>query len=467
MSIQDLLSSPENKTLEFKETMPTPQAIAKTACSFSNGGGGTILIGVEDKNKTITGIDEQEIHILEEKIANIVYTIVEPTPSNHITIHNVDGKLLLKIDVFPGSLKPYHLKSKGELEGTFIRVGSTNRKADIETIEGLRRQRMNISFDETSVIDASLEELHTKKIEFYLNKREEVRDIPKVEPDTKFLKKIKAIQQQNGSIYPTAAGILLFSSEPEKYIPGAIIKCARFKGTEMDEFIDQKIIKGSLFSQIEETIAFFKKNVKRGAKIEGVYRKEEYEYPETAIREAVVNAICHRDYSRKGADIKFVIFDNRIEITSPGGLLPQISLSDLGTGVSELRNKIIGRIFNETGLIEGWGTGIRRIRKQIEEKGVVPPEFRESNGFFKAIIYNEPLQERFELDKDEKEIIAYIQKHGKAGTKDLEKVLGKSKATIKRKIRTLTENGYLIWKGKSKKDPSGHYELTGSTMSQL
>jgi len=467
MYIQDLLSSPESKTLEFKETMPTPLAIAKTACAFSNAGGGTILIGVEDKNKTITGIDEQEIHILEEKIANIVYTIVEPTPSNHITIHNVDGKLLLKIDVFPGSLKPYHLKSKGELEGTFIRVGSTNRKADIETIEELRRQRMNISFDETSVIDAPFEDLHTRNIEFYLKKREEVRDIPRVEPDTKFLKKIKAIQQQNGSIYPTAAGILLFSSEPEKYIPGAIIKCARFKGTEMDEFIDQKIIKGSLFSQIEETIAFFKKNVKRGAKIEGVYRKEEYEYPETAIREAVVNAICHRDYSRKGADIKFAIFDDWIEITSPGGLLPQISLSDLGTGVSELRNKIIGRIFNETGLIEGWGTGIRRIRKQIEEKGLVPPEFRENNGFFKAIIYNEPLQERFELDKDEKEIIAYIQKHGKAGTKDLEKVLGKSKATIKRKIRTLTENGYLIWKGKSKKDPSGHYELTGSMMSQL
>jgi len=467
MSIQDLLSSPESKTLEFKETMPTPLAIAKTACAFSNAGGGTILIGVEDKNKTITGIDEQEIHILEEKIANIVYTIVEPTPSNHITIHNVDGKLILKIDVFPGSLKPYHLKSKGELEGTFIRVGSTNRKADIETIEELRRQRMNINFDETSVIDASLEDLHTRNIEFYLKKREEVRDIPRVEPHTKFLIKIKAIQQQNGSIHPTAAGILLFSSEPEKYIPGAIIKCARFKGTEMDEFLDQKIIKGSLFLQIEETIAFFKKNVKRGAKIEGIYRKEEYEYPETAIREAVVNAICHRDYSRKGADIKFAIFDDRIEITSPGGLLPQISLSDLGTGVSELRNKIIGRIFNETGLIEGWGTGIRRIRKQIEEKGLVPPEFRENNGFFKVIIYNEPLQEHFEIDKDEKEIIVYIQKHGKAGTKDLEKVLGISKATIKRKIRTLTENGYLIWKGKSKKDPNGHYELTGSTMGQL
>jgi predicted HTH transcriptional regulator len=240
MSILDLISMPESKTLEFKERMPEPLAIAKTACAFANGGGGTILIGVADKEKTITGIDAQEIHILEEKIANIVYSMVEPTAAVHITIHNLEGKLILKIDVFPGSLKPYHL-----------------------------------------------------------------------------------------------------------------------------------------------------------------------------------------------------------------------------------RNKIIGRIFNEAGLIEGWGTGIRRIRKQIEEKGLVPPEFKENNGFFKTIIYNEPLQKRFEFDEDEKAIIAYIQKHGKASTKELEKVLEKSKATIKRKIRTLTEKRYLVWKGKSKKDPSGYYELTGSTMIQL
>ena len=380
MSILDLISLPESKTLEFKEKMPESLAIAKTA------------------------------YTLEEKIANIVYTMVEPTVAFHVSIHNLEGKLILKIDVFPGSLKPYHLKNKGEIEGTYIRVGSTNRMADLETIEELGRQRMNISFDETSIIDATIEDIDLKNIEIYLKKRKEVRDIPEVEPDTEFLKKIKAVRQQNGSIHPTVAGILLFSSEPEDYIQGAVIKCARFKGNEMDEFIDPRMITGSLFSQIEETIAFFKKNVKRSAKIEGVYRKEEYEYPEKAIREAVVNAVCHRDYSRKGADIKFAIFDDRIEITSPGGLLPQISISDLGTGVSELRNKIIGRIFNEAGLIEGWGTGIRRIRNEIEERRLKSPEFKDINSFFKTIIYNEPLKKGVKLDPDEKEIIAYIHK---------------------------------------------------------
>src|SRR3989304_7946402 len=135
MSILDLISLPESKTLEFKEQITESLAIAKTACAFANGGGGTILIGVAEKEKTITGIDEQEIHNLEEKIANIVYTMVEPTAAFHITIHNLEGKLILKIDIFPGSLKPYHLKNKGEIEGTNIRVGSTNRMAAPKTTE--------------------------------------------------------------------------------------------------------------------------------------------------------------------------------------------------------------------------------------------------------------------------------------------------------------------------------------------
>src|SRR3972149_3797458 len=208
MSILDLISLPESKTLEFKEKMPESLAIAKTACAFANGGGGTILIGVADKEKTITGINEQEIHALEEKIANIVYTMVEPTAAFHVSIHNIEGKLILKIDVFPGSLKPYHLKNKGEIEGTYIRVGSTNRKADLETIEELGRQRMNISFDETSIIDATVEDIDLNNIEIYLKKSKEVRDIREGKPDAEFLKRSTAASQPSARLHPTVAGIL-------------------------------------------------------------------------------------------------------------------------------------------------------------------------------------------------------------------------------------------------------------------
>ena len=169
MSIQDLLSSPESKTLEFKETMPTPLAIAKTACAFANGGGGAVIIGVGDKDKKIIGIDELEISDLEEKISNIIYTMVEPTPAFNAMVYNLEAKLLLKVDIFPDSLKPYHLKNKGEIEGTYIRLGSTNRKADLEIIEELRRRRMNIGFDEIEILEATVDELDRENIETYLN----------------------------------------------------------------------------------------------------------------------------------------------------------------------------------------------------------------------------------------------------------------------------------------------------------
>ncbi|MEA1998305.1 MAG: ATP-binding protein, partial [Euryarchaeota archaeon] len=340
---------------------------------------------------------------LEEKISNMIYTLVEPTPAFNAIVYNIEGKLLLKIEIFPGSLKPYHLKNKGELEGTYIRIGSTNRKADLDIIEELRRRRMNIGFDETYVLEASVKDIDVENIKRYLESRKKARDIPVAEPNTKFLKKIKAIKQYNGDVYPTVAGILLFSSEPENYIPGAVVRCARFMGNDMDEFIDQRIITGSLFTQAEETIAFFKKNIRRSAKIEELYRIEEYEYPEKAIREALVNALCHRDYSRMGADIKFAIFDSRIEITSPGGLLPNITIEDLGTGVSELRNRVIGKIFSESGIIEGYGTGILRIRKYIEERGLVQPEFRDYEGFFKVVFYNTELDDE-EVEKVDGEV---------------------------------------------------------------
>jgi len=465
MSIQDLLSSPKSKTLEFKETMPTTQAIAKTACVFANGGGGAVIIGVGDKDKKIIGIDELEISDLEEKISNIIYTMVEPTPAFNAMVYNFEAKLLLKVDIFPGSLKPYHLKNKGEIEGTYIRLGSTNRKADLEIIEELRRRRMNIGFDEIEIPEATIDELDKENIETYLNRREKARDIPQAEPDTDFLKKIKAIKQHNGTVYPTVAGILLFSNQPENHILGAVIKCARFMGNDMDEFIDQRIITGSIFTQAEETIAFFKKNIKRSAKIEGLYRIEKYEYPEKAIREALVNALCHRDYSRRGADIKFAIFDNRLEITSPGGLPPNIAIEDLGTGVSELRNKIVGKILNEAGLIEGYGTGVLRIRKYIKEKGLIQPEFRDYNGFFKAIFYNTKIEE---VEKEVKEvdrevvgeldtrvrevekltqnqriIIDLIKKDPTISKKEMSKIIGIIPSSIDKNIVTLKEKSYL------------------------
>jgi predicted HTH transcriptional regulator len=150
-----------------------------------------------------------------------------------------------------------------------------------------------------------------------------------------------------------------------------------------------------------------------------------------------------------------------------------ITLEDLGKGVSEHRNKIIGRTFSELGLIEGFGTGVFRMRKYCREWGIADPEFREDSGFFKTILYKKLMGEEkqtghglIELGEDEKKVLTYIEEKGKGSTKELESIINKSKSTVKRKMKKLVEKKYLIWQGKSLRDPVRHYELRKEEISE-
>ena len=167
----------------------------------------------------------------------------------------------------------------------------------------------------------------------------------------------------------------------------ARVKCARFKGTEMVEFIDQKEFAGLLYEQAEEAMKFAMTYIAKSGKIEGLQRIDRYEVPLEAIRKAIVNAIVHRDYSISGADIKFAVFDDRIEITSPGCLPRSLEIEDIMAGRSEIRNKVIARFFKEIGFIEQWGTGMRKMVNLCALANLPKPEFKESGLFFKIIFF--------------------------------------------------------------------------------
>lgn len=191
-------------------------------------------------------------------------------------------------------------------------------------------------------------------------------------------------KEENGCRYPTNALILL--SSDDNFLENARIKCARFKGNDIGEFIDQKEFKGALYEQIEKVMKFAKTHINKSGKITELQRIDKYEIPLVAIKEAITNAVVHRDYSISGADIKFAIFDDRIEITSPGFLPKTLDIKDIKIGRSEIRNKLIAKVFKEIRLIEEWGTGIKRIIKSCNEAGLVEPEFIETGMFFKVVI---------------------------------------------------------------------------------
>lgn len=379
MSILDGVSKGEGKKIEFKQQFPSGSSIAKTAVAFSNGAGGKLLIGVMNDG-TINGISDNEVLEFPDRISNIIYDTCYPAIIPEIYSENIENKNILVIQIYPGNLKPYYIKSEGKINGTYIRVGATNKLADQEMIIELERQRMNVSFDEEYVFDVDIDNIDLKSLsaDFLgytgknLNESEMIN--------------LKILKNENGRMLPSKAAMLLTGS---RYFEFARIKCARFKGNDVGEFIDQKEIAGSIYAQVENALNFAKMYIAKKGVITELQRIDEYEVPMVAIREAITNAVVHRDYSISGSDIKLAIFDDRIEITSPGQLPKTLDIEEIKQGRSEIRNKVIARFFKELRFIEEWGTGIKRIIKTCEEAGLKEPDFIETGMHFKVIIYKQ------------------------------------------------------------------------------
>ena len=361
------LEQPESRRLEFKEQLPKGEQLARTAVAFANGAGGKIVLGVKDSPREIIGVDEERLFDLEERINPEVY------------IQAAAEKTLLVVEIFPGSNKPYYIKKRGKHQGTYIRVGSTNRKASLETIEALERQHRKVSFDSLPVYDCEMEAVNLKPFQ------KAYRDLTGKPIAKNQLRNLGLLISEREQDHPTHAALLLSDSPSRKrYFPYAKIECARFKGTEKRVFLDQATIDGPVFASIEPCLTFIKKNIALGATIGEVYREDRWEYPLEAIREAIVNAVIHRDYAILGSDIKVAIYDDMLEITSPGPLPDLLSFEDLGTGRSEIRNRVLAPIFKDMKLIEAWGSGIQKMKIELKDYPEIELVLREAGHAFQV-----------------------------------------------------------------------------------
>ena len=287
--LKDEIEKGESRRLEFKEKFSSQHhGIAKTAISFSNGAGGKIIIGIKDKTKEIIGLPEDDLLDLPDAISNIIYDQCYPNIIPEIFIENLKGKNILVIEIFPGNLKPYYLKSKGKLKGTYIRIGATNRLADEEMILELERQRRNISFDEEILYDYDVNKLDFEKLKADIYKYTG-KNINKHD-----LLTLKLAREEHNNIYPTRAGILLAGKG--NFFEYARIKCAMFKGTDMNEFIDQKEFGGYLYTQVESAMNFAKTYIAKSGIIKELQRKDQYEVPLIAIRESLVHPVRYNEH---------------------------------------------------------------------------------------------------------------------------------------------------------------------------
>jgi ATP-dependent DNA helicase RecG len=229
-------------------------------------------------------------------------------------------------------------------------------------------------------LDVPLDELDTTPLE------DEFKKVGK-EFNKAVMKNLKLLGENNGIEYPTKGLLILLG-----YYHHVQIKCSRIKGKMGQVFIDRKEYEGNIFSQLKKTEQFIKNFIYLKGEIKGLQRIDRFEIPEEAIRESLLNAVVHRDYSNYGRDIKVGIYDDMIKIISPGGFPSTITQQDIFEGRSEIRNRVIARVFKELNYIEQWGSGIRRIISSSLSYGLKTPQIMEKGDFVEVILYRDPIQ---------------------------------------------------------------------------
>ena len=405
----------EGKNIEFKREIPKRhEKLLKDVIAFSNSTGGKIFIGIEDKTNEVIGIGEKNPFRLADDISNMIFDSCTPIIDPEITIQTLEGRTVVVVEVFPGRMRPYYLKSFGKEQSSYIRINGTSRPADDRKLKELELEGQKISYDTLPEIDMEYSEREAKilcnameKVAYDVQTTCVTREIQEMSLDPKQntekteiinkmtiekLEDLGLLCRIGKDLQPTHAFRLMTKNK----IRYAKIQCALFKGTERDIFIDKREFDGPLYIQLEDAYRFVLKHINLGAKIEGLHRKEAYELPVRTIRELITNAIVHRSYLDESC-IQVCVYDDRIEVTSPGMLYGGLDMQSAKSGKSKCRNTAIAESFRYMGLIEAWGTGIPRMIKECREYGLREPMFEELGDSIRVTIFRE--NEELEIRK--------------------------------------------------------------------
>ena len=287
MDIRALIKQGESETLEFKESLQLKDEIGETISALSNLKGGIILVGVSDKS------DIKEIQVGKKTLTDVAEYIkknTDPLAYPEIKRHKVEDKTIVSIKIEESGEKPVFFKNH-----VYKRVGNTNQRISSSEIRKLAKgSKRKIYWDEQICEEVSPEGIDKEKVEWFLRKAKYERNFD-IEPETPAKEALERLGlMKDGKL--TNAAILLLGRNPQKFFSQVETRCARFKGTEPLEFIDMKVFGGNIISQREDALGFVKEHIKLHAEIKGTERVETWEYPIEAIREAITNAICHRDY---------------------------------------------------------------------------------------------------------------------------------------------------------------------------
>jgi ATP-dependent DNA helicase RecG len=431
--LKDAVKKGESGTLEFKENFN--KEVIETCCAFANDMGGTILIGVSRIGE-IKGTSLGRESLAEW--ANQIAQSTEPSVIPEIGVEEVDESKVVHLHITESPIKPVSVKGR-----CFKRVGNSNRTMSPQEVAQMHLRSTGISWDALTPEDATTNDIDIEKVKKYIRsanvtgrrKIGEEEDLPDV------LEKLELIKDGR----PTWAAILLFGRAAQSRLIQAQIHCGRFKGET--KVIDNKMIGGTVIEQVDEAMDFILKNMGVEFVMTGMPTREEiWDYPPEALREAVINAVCHRDYTQPSY-IEIRIHDDDLIVWSPGSLPDGITLEDLyRPHLSVLRNKKIAGIFYDLGLIEQWGSGIDKMRKTCLGAGLPEPVFEEYQGFrvtFRRDRFTEDFMQEMGLNERQIGAVTYVKEKGRINNKEYRSMFGITDRTALRDLTTLCEAGIL------------------------
>jgi ATP-dependent DNA helicase RecG len=368
----------ESEFIEFKRGMPSAGDLAKEIVAFANGAGGEIYLGVK-KDGTVVGITVTPE--LLDRIQSICNTI-EPPIMPRLETRAIKGQEVLVIAVVEGDRKPYLVGGR-----CYVRAGSTTRPATRDEIFRLGYQYRLLRYDEQPTPGTTYDDIDPTQVGRYLQRRAEIRGLagPVTSDRRQLLRNLDVLTEVGGDLIPTRGGLLVFGRDPQRLLPHSEIRLARFKGVEMGDFIDRADLRGTLPEMIDEAEKFVQRNIRLIGFREGFQRVDRLEYPLAAVREAITNAVAHRDYAIEDSTIRVAIFDDRIEVYSPGGLPPGVTVDNI-EGNHVLRNRIIANLLYEMGYIEKWGSGVIAMKQAMRTWGLPAPKF-EDFGTVRVTLY--------------------------------------------------------------------------------
>ena len=442
----------ESETVELKEVVVDD--IKKEIIAFANCDGGKLYIGVRDDG-TVIGLDNADSVSLQ--ISNMVRDAIKPDITMFLHYETIveNGKNVVVVDIQRGTDRPYYLAKKGmRPEGVYVRQGYSSVPATDTAIRRMIKETDGDRFEAMRCLNQDLTFEATKK-EFELRK---------TDFGPQQMRTLKLIDQDG--LYSNLA--LLLSDQCVH-----TIKVAVFQGTDQTIFKDRREFTGSLMQQMNEVYDFIDFRNQTRATIEKLYRVDVRDYPEVAVREALLNLLVHRDYSFS-ASAFISIYEDRIEFVSIGGLMPGIDLEDVMVGISVCRNQDLANVFYRLHLIEAYGTGMGKIMKAYESMQV-KPVIETTKNAFKIILPNinakyetenatvktksgTPVTAHTEkvLSDEEEKILEYARKHGAITRNDVIELLEVSASTAARVIRKMVKTNLLEQKGKAR---NTHYTI--------